>query len=222
MRVRDGHIEFWADHKRRLSNSLELGVELCQQIEAVARPLSLAALRLEVKSDQSLEILKRDLSLNLDPTPVKLKLIELEFPRLKGLEVKLSDYGVVLNDLEKIRAEGLDDLVYAVNKTVLEASFSNLFIITSDDQLIAPKATLGILEGIYLKNFLLAALDLGRKVSRQTITVDQLLQAKMIGLSNCLRGIRLAVLEEKSYDDGEFFYQVIQPIVEHMHEKDRR
>lgn len=227
MRVRDGHIEFWADHQGRLAHSIDLTAKLCLEIEALARPLQWSALRLEVKADQSLQILKRDLSLSKEaseklPNPAKLALFPIDRPRLSGQLIKTSNYAEVLKDLSSVQSQGFDDLVYVLEDIVYEASFSNLFIVTQDLEIIAPKPRPGILEGICLKNFLATANARGHKTSRGDLGVKQMLQAKIIGLTNCLRGIRLAAFEENSYDNGEFFQQWIQPIVDEMYEKDRR
>lgn len=227
MRVRDGHIEFWADHKSRLAHSFQLTPGLCQEVEALARPLQWSALRLEVRADQSLEIIKRELCVPRETSaqfskPVKLALFPLDRPRLAGQLIKTSNYAEVLKDLASVQSQGFDDLVYVLGDVVYEASFSNLFIVTQDLEIIAPRMRPGILEGVCLKNFLATAHARGHKTSRVDLNVEQMMQAKMIGLTNCLRGIRLAAFEENSYDDGEFFQQWIQPIVDEMYEKDRR
>lgn len=226
MRVRGGHIEFWKDHLERLAHGQKLSDETCYLIQTLAQDLEWSALRLEIKQDQSIEILRRDLAISQNiaqhQKSVRLKPVQLDRPRLVAGSIKLAQYGTVLKDLESVTAEGYDDLVYVVNDEVFEASFSNIFLVTEDQNIIAPRARLGILEGIMLKNFLASAQSCGYLTARQDIQYEHLQRAKFIGLTNCLRGIRLAGLEEKSYDDEKFFQRWIQPIVERMYEEDRR
>lgn len=221
LRVNKGHAEFWTDHCDRLSHSIHLKDEWKKNILQACEPLESAALRLTILPDQSIEILKRDLKNPVSTQVLKLKIQAIERPRLMGGKVKKSSYAEVVEDLNQALAEGFDDLVYVQEQVVLESSFSNIFMITENRVIWAPRPRAGILEGIYLKNFLDAAKELGFTVKQASLPLDQLLQARAIGLSNCLRGIRLAAVGEKSYDNEEFFSQLTQPIVERMHEKDR-
>lgn len=221
MRVTDGQPEFWEDHCERLAGSIKLSEVWKKKILELCTSLERSALRLTIQPDQTIEILKRDLKNKYFSEELKLKVLTVDRPRLIGGKVKRSSYAEVLQDLHKAHEEGFDDLIYVQEQWVLESSFSNLFMVTAEREIWAPRPRPGILEGIYLKNFLLTAQELGYSVKQAHLTLDQLLQARVLGLSNCLRGLRLATVREKSYDDEEFFSQLTQPIVERMHEKDR-
>jgi branched-subunit amino acid aminotransferase/4-amino-4-deoxychorismate lyase len=161
--------------------------------------------------DECIYLEKRELEIFSD----SLKLLSALKVKTIGLlpsYLKVSNY--LESDLELIRAKlkNYEDVLFFDKlQNVTEASSSNIFIVTKENQIITPAPSSIILDGI-TRNKLLEKLQvMGLNILEAPITKADLEDAREIWLTNSVKGVRFVLqFEDVVYDkNGSLFEKVI-------------
>lgn len=104
-------------------------------------------------------------------------------PSLRPSYLKLSQYADSVLELRQTHA---DDIVFFDQENfVTEASTSNIFVITKSEQIMTPKLSSTVLDGI-IRSKICKKLN----IAEQNIREDELINAREIWLSNSIKGLR--------------------------------
>lgn len=135
-------------------------------------------------------------------TSVKVMLgFKMKTPGLLPAFVKLSNYAEADLELRRARLLGFDDVLFTDHlQKITEASSSNIFLLTNDDQVLTPMPSSMVLDGILRKKLCQKLKESGFRVSESSISKTDLLKAKEIWLTNSVKGIRFV----EQFDDSLF------------------
>ncbi len=100
------------------------------------------------------------------------------------------------------RNKGFGDIILLNREgNVAEASASNVFVVKKKD-IVTPALSEACVDGVMRKVIIQIARDNGFAVSEETVTVDQLLQADELFLTNSIQGVRwVRDFREKRYSN---------------------
>jgi branched-subunit amino acid aminotransferase/4-amino-4-deoxychorismate lyase len=139
-------------------------------------------------------------------TALKVKTIGLLPPYLK-----VSNY--LESDLELIRAKlkNYDDVLFFDKaQNITEASTSNIFVVTKNNQIITPAPSSIILDGI-TRNKLFEKLQImGLNISEAPITKTDLEEAREVWLTNSVKGVRFVLqFENIIYEKNDSLFEKV-------------
>ncbi len=105
--------------------------------------------------------------------------------------LKIPNYLVADTELRLAQLENFDDvLFFDENDHALEATSSNLFVITPDQMILTPPLSSMVLEGVLRKNLLKFLLKNNYQVQEVTINENDVINANGVFLTNSIQGLR--------------------------------
>jgi branched-chain amino acid aminotransferase len=226
--ITHGNVPFWSDHQKRildgvnsyffldkLEDSQKAQMEQrLHGIPALCKNFNHGYVRVVVVAEQrdglvsQLEninqlniicILSDQLSTSSELKVETLDLGNQPFPS----HIKIGSYGRELYWLRQLRSKGLDDYIRTNGEQVLEASTSNIFIYQGDNHFVTPRIIPGMLDGIAHNHVVRMLREQGYECLQRPVTIEELLTAEEIFLTNAVKGICPVVeLNKKIYNNN--------------------
>ncbi len=143
-----------------------------------------------------------------------IKIITHEYVR-ELAEAKTINYTMGIRLIQKVKAQGADDVLYHQNGVVSEFPRSNFFIVRADNTLVTP--TKEILKGITRKNVLELATR-KYKVEEGTVTLEDIAQAKEAFMTSTTKRILpIVAVDGKPVGDrkpGEMSLKLLRDLIQ--------
>ena len=207
---------FFEDHFERLnkgtkylfSNSLDFDT-LKHEIEAAILLQEANYCRISVVREGYFICLKNE---PVNSLPISLgTAFERKTEGLKPSYLKMAQYAL---QFKERRESEFDDLLsLSVSNEILEVTTSNIFILDHENILRTPELSSNVLDGILRKNILNFCVDNQIKYNIGPISVDELVKAKEVFVTNSIRGIRnVKNYEKHSFGSTEFADKLIERI----------
>ncbi len=122
--------------------------------------------------------------------------------------LKIANY--LLADLE-VKESRRDDVIFFDEKgNVAEASTSNVFMILDEKNILTPKVSSMVLEGVIRKKLIEFLKLQGKSVQECDISQSELESAREIWFTNSIQGIRLVDrFEKQEWENNQTMYQMV-------------
>jgi len=122
--------------------------------------------------------------------------------------IKLSNYGLEFLELKQSK---FDELIYFdVEDNLTEATTSNIFLINQQNELMTPKLSSNVLDGIIRLKLIKFAQSLNISTKEVDIKLLDIKNAKCMFLTNAIKGIRFVnQFENLTFSNCESFEKII-------------